>query len=517
VHAFEKPPGDNTMTYRFLKTLAAVAALTAGLTAHAVVSLPAYNVDTSKTSVSGLSSGGFMANQLGYAYSATFMGVGVFAAGPFMCAGHSNYTACMYNATISSAQLTTMQNDLNAWSGNQIDNKANVAGQKIYMFVGASDSTVGPNPMAGVKTQYTNNGVLAANLDYINRASTGHVFPPDFDATGNNTCSTTASPYISNCSYDGAKAAFTKFYGTLNARNDAPAAANYIEFNQTAFSTNPGMAATGWVYVPASCQAGTQCKVHVALHGCQQNYATIGDKFVKNTGYTRWADTNNIIVLFPQTKVDSTSRATAASGSLANSNGCWDWIGWYGSNFAQKTGTQAAAIKAMVAQLSSGAGSGGGGGGGGTTTLAAPTGVATSGATTTTMNVNWSAVSGAASYNVYRNANKTNALPVSATSFTDTGLAAATQYSWTVKAADANGVEGAVSAAATGTTTGSAPPPATCYTASNYAHTTAGRAYQSGGYALANGSNQNMGLWNTFVTTTLKMTGPNYYVIGTCP
>jgi hypothetical protein len=26
-----------------------------------------------------------------------------------------------------------------------------------------------------------------------------------------------------------------------------------------------------------------------------------------------------------------------------------------------------------------------------------------------------------------------------------------------------------------------------------------------------------MGLWNTFVTTTLKMTGTNYYVIGTCP
>ena len=37
----------------------------------------------------------------------------------------------------------------------------------------------------------------------------------------------------------------------------------------------------------------------------------IGDKFVKNTGYSRWADTNSIIVLFPQTKVDSTSRPTS--------------------------------------------------------------------------------------------------------------------------------------------------------------------------------------------------------------
>jgi poly(3-hydroxybutyrate) depolymerase len=498
------------MRFKLLRLLAVTAAFAAAA-AHAAVPLPKLNVDKSQTTVSGLSSGGFMANQLGYAFSSTFKGVGVFAGGPYMCAGHSNYTACMYNATISSSMLTTMQNDLNAWSGNQIDAKANVANQKIFMFVGTSDSTVGPNPMNAVQTQYQNNGVAAANLQYVQRASTAHVFPTDFDSTGNNGCSTTASPYISNCGYDGAKAMLQMFYGTLNARNNAPAAGNYIEFDQTAFTTNPGMAATGWVYVPANCASGAQCKVHVALHGCQQNYATIGDKYLKNTGLTRWADTNSIIVLFPQTRVDNTSRQTSASGSLANPNGCWDWTGWYGTNFAQKAGTQTAAIKAMVDTLSSGSGSGGGG------TLPAPTGVATSGATTTTMNITWSAVSGAAGYNVYRNNNKVNGTSVTGTGYTDTGLAAATTYSWTVAATDGGGVEGARSTAASGTTTGSAPPPATCYTASNYAHTTAGRAYTSGGYTYANGSNQNMGLWNTFVTTTLKMTGTNYYVIGTCP
>ncbi|MBA2674340.1 PHB depolymerase family esterase [Ramlibacter sp.] len=499
------------MKFRLLRTLAAAAAMAlATVAAHAVVALPKYNVDTSKATVSGLSSGGFMANQLGYAYSSYFKGVGIFAGGPYMCAGHSNYTACMYNATISSTQLSTMQADINNWSGSQIDAKANVAAQKVYMFVGTSDSTVGPNPMLGAKTQYTNNGVTAANLLYVSRASTAHVFPTDFDSTGDNACGTSASPYISNCGYDGVQAMFTHFYGGLNARNNAPAAGNYIEFDQAAFTANPGMSATGWVYVPASCASGTQCKVHVALHGCQQNYATIGDKFIKNTGYTRWADTNGIIVLFPQAKVDSTSRATSASGSLANPNGCWDWIGWYGTNFAQKGGTQIAAIKAMVNQLSSGTGSGGGGG-----TLPAPASVSTSGATTSTMAIGWSAVTGASGYNVYRNGNKVNALQVGGTSFTDTGLAASTTYSWTVRAVDSGGLEGAASAAASGTTLAGAT--ATCYTSSNYAHTTAGRAYQSGGYTYANGSNQYMGLWNTFATTTLKQTGTNYYVIGTCP
>lgn len=494
----------------FLRGLAGVAAF-ASSAAFAAVALPQLVIDKAQITVSGLSSGGFMANQLGVAHSATFKGVGVFAGGPYMCAGHANYTACMYNASISGTALSTMQADINNWSGTAIDPKSNIAAQKIFLFVGNSDYTVGPNPMLALQTQYQNNGVAAANLEFVRRNSTAHVFPTDFDATGNNACGSSASPYIGNCGYDGAKAVLTKFYGTLNPRNNAPAAANYIEFDQTAFSTNPGVAATGWLYVPADCAAGASCRLHVALHGCQQNVATIGDRFLKSTGYTRWADTNRIVVLFPQTRVDNTSRATAASGSLANPNGCWDWIGWYGSNFAQRAGTQVAAIKAMVDRLASGTGGGGGGG----SPLAAPTGVATSGATASSMVVAWAGVSGAAGYHVYRGSSRVTASPVASTSYTDGGLAPATTYSWTVTAVDANGAESAASAPATGTTTGTAA--ATCFTASNYAHTTAGRAHVSGGYALANGSNQNMGLWNVFVTTTLKQTAPNFYVIGTCP
>lgn len=496
------------MTFRkFIRALIGAAAF-ACAAAHAASALPTLNVDKTKISVSGLSSGGFMANQLGYAYSSTFMGVGVFAGGPYMCAGHNNYTACMYNATISSSMLSTMQADINNWSGSQIDAKSNVASQKIYMFVGTSDYTVGPNPMNAVQTQYTNNGVASGNLTYVQRASTAHVFPTDFDSTGNNACNSSSSPYISNCGYDGAGAMFTKFYGTLNARNNAPAAGNYIQFDQTPYTNgNPGMASTGWIYVPANCAGGAQCKLHVALHGCQQNYDTIGDKFIKNTGYTRWADTNNIIVIFPQTKVDSASHPTSASGSLANSNGCWDWIGWYGTNFAQKAGVQMNAIKAMVDQVASGSGSGGGG------TLPAPTGVTVSGATNTTMNIAWNAVSGASGYNVFRNGGKVNGSLVTGTAYTDSGLAVGTTYSWAVAAVDSGGNQGALSATVSGTTTGSTP---VCYTANNYQHVVAGRAHTSGGYTYANGSNQNMGLYNVFVTTTLKQTGTNYYVIGTC-
>lgn len=485
---------------------AAAAALAWPVFALAADPLPALNIDPAGITVSGLSAGGFMAHQLGVAHSATFKGVGVFAGGPYMCAGHANYTACMYNATISSARLATMQGDIANWSGTLIDPKANLALTKWFLFVGSSDSTVGPNPMNALRTQLQNNGVPAANLVFVQRSATAHTFPTNFDSSGNNACSSTASPYISNCGYDGAQALLSHLYGPLNARNDAPGAANFRTYDQTEFTSNPGMASTGWVYVPAGCAAGASCRLHVALHGCVQDLARIGDKFVKNTGYARWADTNGIVVLFPQARTDNVSRATAASGSLPNPNACWDWVGWYGSDFARRSSTQQAAIMAMVQRLAAGGGGGG--------TLPAPTGVATSGATASSMAIAWAAVSGAAGYHVYRNGTQVTASAATGTTFTDTGLAAATTYSWTVAAVDGSGAVGALSDPATGTTTGSA---AACFTASNYAHTTAGRAYALWGRTYANGSNQAMGLWNVFVTTTLKQTGPNHYVIGTCP
>jgi len=145
--------------------------------------------------------------------------------------------------------------------------------------------------------------------------------------------------------------------------------------------------------------------------------------------------------------------------------------------------------------------------------LQPPAGLAVGSTTASSITLSWNAASGATGYNVYRNNNKVNATPLTAMSYTDSGLTAATSYSYQVSATGNGGVESARSSAVTGTTTSSC----TATTASNYNHVLAGRAYNSGGYALANGSNQNMGLNNVFYTTTLAQTGPNYYIIGNCP
>ncbi|MFJ1823602.1 PHB depolymerase family esterase [Streptomyces sp. NPDC088178] len=147
---------------------------------------------------------------------------------------------------------------------------------------------------------------------------------------------------------------------------------------------------------------------------------------------------------------------------------------------------------------------------GGGEQLPAPSGLRVASVTANSASLSWNAVPGAASYTVHRDGTKV-ASPAS-TTYTDTGLTAGTAYRYTVTAVDGSGTSGSASPPVTATTTGSAP--ARCFTATNYAQVTAGRAHTTGGYVYANGSGENMGLYNVFVTHTLKESPAGYFVIA---
>ncbi|UCA51979.1 PHB depolymerase family esterase [Streptomyces sp. WA6-1-16] len=61
--------------------------------------------------------------------------------------------------------------------------------------------------------------------------------------------------------------------------------------------------------------------------------------------------------------------------------------------------------------------------------------------------------------------------------------------------------------------------PAVCWSANNYEHVRAGRATTTGGQVYAKGSGQHLGLYNTFVTHTLKESPAGHYVVAddSCP
>ncbi|KAK2616360.1 hypothetical protein QQS21_000794 [Conoideocrella luteorostrata] len=331
--------------------------LLVAITTVLAADLQGYNVDPNSVSVSGLSSGGFMAAQLGVAYSDVFRtGFGVFAGGPFDCARNQQYSMCMNNGNPGISQPTQ---NMKAWSGKQIADTANLKQRKVFMEVGTSDYTVGLNPMNLLKQQLSG-FTTESNIAFVSQPGQAHTFPTDFDSTGNNACGSTGSPFISNCGYDGAGAVLKWMYGDLQPRAST-AASTVQSYSQSGKYGAAGMDSNGYIYVPKSCQSGgTVCKLHVALHGCQQTYSAIQNKYTTNTGYNRWADANNIVILYPQGVPDNTAHQ-AWQGTLPNPYGCWDWVGWYGNNADQIGGVQMSAIVNQVKQITSGYKQGNGG------------------------------------------------------------------------------------------------------------------------------------------------------------
>ena len=153
-------------------------------------------------------------------------------------------------------------------------------------------------------------------------------------------CGTTAEPFLNACDYDGAGALLAHLYGPLAkpAKAAAPRA-----FDQRRYDVDGALAPQGWVYVPAACARGERCRLHVAFHGCRQGEDFVGATFVNHAGYNRWAEANRIVVLYPQVRKSLLLPL--------NPQGCWDWWGYAGADYATRDGAQVRAVRAMVRAL----------------------------------------------------------------------------------------------------------------------------------------------------------------------
>jgi poly(3-hydroxybutyrate) depolymerase len=340
-----------------LQCLASITLLFAALGAHsAPVALPNFHIDQKETSVSGLSSGGFMAVQFSVAYSGIIKGAGIVAGGPYYCAqgdvdiatskcsctGFFVFASCDVAPGSTALERLFAVTDKDARAG-AIDPVANLARQKIWLFSGRLDSVVPPPVMQDLAAYYRHFNA-EANVHLRDDVRAEHTMPTDGYG---NPCNKLGDPYLSDCKLDGAGELLKWIYGdALQAKTGTPSNGRMLEFDQSEFvddhrPTEHGMAQTGYVYVPAACDKGMnqQCRLHIAFHGCHQNVESIGEKFVRNAGYNPWADANKLIVLYPQTKAKET-----------NPNACWDWFNFDHDdpNYANKNGRQMRAVKAMI-------------------------------------------------------------------------------------------------------------------------------------------------------------------------
>ena len=73
----------------------------------------------------------------------------------------------------------------------------------------------------------------------------------------------------------------------------------------------------------------------------------IGERWVKEAGIKEWADTNKLVVIYPDTIASSAPGPT-------NPNACFDWWGYsnqYDPNYALKSGLQMTVLYAMVQRV----------------------------------------------------------------------------------------------------------------------------------------------------------------------
>ncbi|MCT4351923.1 poly(3-hydroxybutyrate) depolymerase [Streptomyces sp. Je 1-79] len=342
-----RPRGPRRLTALLLFAAAALFPTATPAAAAAPAPVPGelrpYDVDAVYSS--GISSGGYMATQLHVAYSGTFDGSAVFASGPYNCA--QNMLATALNAcmnTVQDLQLAQLEQTTRNWSAQGfVDPVANLSGDPVYVFSGSGDSTV-KRPVADALADYY--GRFGARVQYNRSTAAGHAW---ISPLGPNSCTVTQSPFINNCGFDAERDLLGHLLGSVAAPSTTPGG-TLIRFDQNAYAPGGSAAAlslddNGFVYVPKSCSDGATCSLMVALHGCKQGYGYqgFGTQFVDKAYLNEYADTNDMIVLYPQAEATTT---------LENPNGCWNWWGYQGdSAYARHGGRQIETIMGMVEAL----------------------------------------------------------------------------------------------------------------------------------------------------------------------
>nr|WP_086937461.1 hypothetical protein [Thaumasiovibrio occultus] len=347
---------NRVLSYFFVSSLFVSTHAMAG-----VVSLPELSALNDQTSLSGLSSGGFMTSQYHIAYSEGLVGVGIVAGGPWQCAASDpdltkpsmtaqSVCVCneqLYNCNSPNVELLT-ELAKTAEAEQRIDPLSNLSDDKVYLFSGTQDWTVPTVVVGAAERFYRDIGLDDGDITFIDTLAAGHGF-----ATTDNemvTCKESKVPYINFCHENQAFDILNFIYTDVEQGQEYDPA-RLVEFDQTEFIAPDqlkisSMSDSGFAYIPDTCeQSDSDCRVHVAIHGCEQGVSSIGMRYVERTGYLELAEANDFIVIFPQVQ--------RSLMSPFNPKGCWDFWGYTDNGeppyqYYTKNAVQMQAIKAMI-------------------------------------------------------------------------------------------------------------------------------------------------------------------------
>jgi len=314
----------------------AVEVVLAGLCAGAAAAepLPRLGADASAFTVSGVSSGGYMAVQMHVAHSSRVKGAAALASGPYFCAQGSLWTA--WNRCMTGAPQGSRTDADRLAAQGRIDSTANLAAARVWLFSGTQDRTVAPAVVEALEKQYK---LFGAKPVFVKNRPAGHGMVTESAGAA---CGATEPPFINDCDYDAAGELLRHLLGNL-APPAPKSSGRLVAFEQGTDARGISMAEEGYLYVPRACET-ERCRIHVAFHGCRQGAEAVGERFVRDAGYNRWADTNRVIVLYPQA-------IARYAWWVWNPRGCWDWWGYTGQEYATRHAAQVRAVMAMVDRI----------------------------------------------------------------------------------------------------------------------------------------------------------------------
>jgi poly(3-hydroxybutyrate) depolymerase len=296
---------------------------------------------SSRVSVSGVSAGGYMAVQSHVALADRIGGVGAIAAGPYHCAGGDIQVAlgpCMTGRELDAEPMIRFAGEAAAAGG--IASTESLRDARVWVFHSPADAVVSPaagDALVDFYAAYVADG----NVVHVNDIPAAHGW---VTADSGSPCEEQGGDFINDCDYDAAGTLLQHLYGELDPRVES--VANNLEPLDLSgyFPSGSNVSADGLIYVPAACRHSyEECRLHIAFHGCVQGFEFIGDRFATQVGLNEWAESNRIVVVYPQLEK-----------SLFNPKGCWDWWGYSGDDYDQRSGSQVSGVAALIDAFASG-------------------------------------------------------------------------------------------------------------------------------------------------------------------
>lgn len=301
--------------------------------------LPALRIDATRISVSGISSGAYMAHQVHLAFSSTIDGAALIAGGPYGCAQGDLQIAlsnCM--APPKAPDLVPLVDGVRARAAaGQIDPLRGLEGDRVFVLHGREDKIVSTAVTTASADLYRAlSPQVTVTVD--STRDLGHAF-----ATAAQGDCRADDAHLAACGFDLAGEVFQQVVDA-DAQPAARAQGELLAFDQRPFADDghdPLLADRGYLYVPPQCREQS-CGLHVAFHGCEMQADRIGQRFVADAGYNRWADGAGVVVLYPQAR---------SSLMPLNPKACWDWWGYTGRDYDTRDGAQLRWLKRVFAQL----------------------------------------------------------------------------------------------------------------------------------------------------------------------